>query len=124
MRKSKHEWRSNSLPALIMVGPIVLVMMFLVIVPLIYVIVMSFCSTDSHFNVVFSFTIKNYAQLFDPSYVHIYLQSLAIAFLTTVICVLIAQQAVDVTAHQVSKLVVVYVKPFSHWSSPWFSYVP
>ena len=90
MRKSKHEWRSNSLPALIMVGPIVLVMMFLVIVPLIYVIVMSFCSTDSHFNVVFSFTIKNYAQLFDPSYVHIYLQSLAIAFLTTVICVLIA----------------------------------
>lgn len=87
---SRHEWRSNSLPALVMVSPIAAVMICLVIIPLIYVVIMSFCSIDENYNVVFNFTLKNYAMLIDPSYIHIYVQSLIIAFTTTVICVLVA----------------------------------
>ncbi len=39
---SRHEWKSNLLPALVMVGPVTLVLVFLVAVPLLYVGVMSF----------------------------------------------------------------------------------
>ena len=90
MKKSKHEWKSNGLPALVTVGPVAVILVFLVVLPLMYVAVMSFCSIDSYYNVVYKFTLRNYAQLADPDYIHIYLQSILIALLTTVICVLVA----------------------------------
>ena len=48
-KKSKHEWRANSFPAAIMVGPVSLWMVLLVAIPLIYVGVMSFCSIDQYY---------------------------------------------------------------------------
>ncbi len=89
-KKSKHEFRSNTLPAAVMVGPVAVIMIFLVVIPLIYVIVMSFCSVDDYYNVVYRFTLKNYKMLADQQYIHVYVQSLIIATLTTAICVLIA----------------------------------
>ncbi len=59
-------------------------------IPLIYVIVMSFCSIDEGYNVVFQFTTENYNRLFDPNYVEIYTQSILIALATTLICIAIA----------------------------------
>ena len=53
MIKSKHEFRSKTLPAFVMVAPVTLCMILLVAVPLIYVVVMSFCSIDESYNVVF-----------------------------------------------------------------------
>ena len=90
MKHSKHEWKSNILPALVTVSPVAVCMLFLVLIPLVYVVVMSFCSIDEYYNVVFKFTLKNYIMLADPQYTHIYLQSLLIAFLTTLVCILIA----------------------------------
>ena len=90
MKHSGHEWKSNTLPAFVTVAPVAVCMLFLVIVPLIYVVIMSFWSIDEYYNVVFRFTLKNYAMLADAQYTHIYLQSLLIAFLTTVFCILIA----------------------------------
>ena len=46
MNKTKHEFRANTLPALLMVGPVTLIMILLIAVPLIYVAVMIFCSID------------------------------------------------------------------------------
>lgn len=89
-KKSKHEWRSNTLPAAVMVGPVSLWLILLVAVPLIYVAVMSFCSIDEFYNVTFQFTTENYVRLMNADYVKIYGQSLIIALLTTVLCVLIA----------------------------------
>lgn len=89
MKQSKHEFRSNTLPALVTVGPVVLVLIFLVVVPLIYVLVMSFCSIDQYYNVVFEFTLDNFKRLANVDYVKIYAQSILIAFCTTVICILI-----------------------------------
>jgi spermidine/putrescine transport system permease protein len=71
MKKSKHEWKSNGLPALVTVGPVAVILVFLVVLPLMYVAVMSFCSIDSYYNVVYKFTLRNYAQLADPDYIHI-----------------------------------------------------
>ena len=87
--KSKHEFRSNTLPALITVCPVTLIMVLLVAVPLIYVAVMSFCSIDQYYNVVFQFSLDNYVRLANAEYLRIYVQSLAIALITTVICILV-----------------------------------
>lgn len=87
---TRHQWRSNTLPAMVMVGPVVLVLVLLVALPLIYIAVMSFCSLDVYNNVSYEFTLDNYAALFYPDYMKIYGQSLLIAFLSTVISLLIS----------------------------------
>ena len=51
-KRSKHEFRSNTLPAFVTVGPVSLLLMFLVVAPLVFVAVMSFCGTDEYYNVV------------------------------------------------------------------------
>ena len=86
---SRHRFRSNTLPAITMVGPVTLWLLFFVAIPLIYVFVMSFCSIDSSYNVVFKFTTENYQRLLDPNYIQIYITSVVVAFLTTLICILI-----------------------------------
>ena len=86
---SRHEWKSNLLPALIMAGPVTLVLVFLVAVPLVYVGVMSFCSIDEYYNVVFKFSTENYVRLLNADYLKIYGQSLVVALITTVLCILI-----------------------------------
>ncbi|MCD7855049.1 MAG: ABC transporter permease [Clostridiales bacterium] len=100
---SKHNFRSNTLPAITMVGPVTLWLGFFVAIPLIYVFIMSFCSIDEGYNVVFKFTLNNYRRLFDPNYVQIYGSSLFIAFLTTVICIAIGYPFSFLIARTTSK---------------------
>lgn len=88
-KNNSHKFRSNTLPALTTVGPVALWLIVLVLIPLIYVVVMSFCSLDKFGNVAYEFTLKNYSQLIDPNYIKIYIQSLVIALLTTAVCILI-----------------------------------
>jgi len=86
---AKHQWRSNTLPALLTVGPVTLVLVLLVAIPLIYVVVMSFCSIDQYYNVQLQFTLDNYKRLVSANYMKIYAQSILIAFVTTLLCILI-----------------------------------
>ena len=88
-KKTKHEFRANTLPALITVGPVTLIMVLLIAVPLIYVAVMSFCSIDEFYNVTFKFTLQNYVRLANADYLKIYARSIAIALITTIICILV-----------------------------------
>lgn len=85
----KHELRANTLPALFTVTPTVLWLAFFVAIPLIYVFVMSFCTIDQYYNVQFQFTLENYRNLLDPSYVQIYGQSLVIAAISTLLCIVL-----------------------------------
>ncbi|MGN1317565.1 MAG: ABC transporter permease [Lachnospirales bacterium] len=82
--------KSETVPATVMVGPVVLWLAFFIVIPLLYVLVMSFCGIDSHYNLEFKFTADNYKRLVDPNYIQIYFQSIVIAFLTTVICIVVA----------------------------------
>ncbi len=50
---------------------------------------MSFCSIDEYYNVVFKFSAENYARLLNADYLKIYGQSLVVAFITTVLCILV-----------------------------------
>lgn len=103
MAKSKHEIKSNTIPSIVMVGPVSLMLILLVVIPLIYVAVMSFCTTDQYYNVVFKFSTANYAKLLSPDYMKIYGQSLLIAFITTVLCILIGYPFSYIIARTKSK---------------------
>ena len=87
-KRSRHEFRANTLPAILMVGPVTLIMVLLIAVPLIYVGVMSICFMDEYYNVTFDFTLANYSRLFNPDYMKIYVQSIVIALVTTILCIL------------------------------------
>ena len=86
-----------------MAGPVTLWLAFFVAIPLIYVFIMSFCSIDEAYNVVFKFTTANYRRLFDPNYVQIYGTSLIVAFLTTAICIIIGYPFSFLIARTTSK---------------------
>ena len=89
-KKSKSfELRANTIPALITVTPVTVLMVLLIAVPLIYVAVMSFCSIDEFYNVTLNFTLDNYIRLANADYMRVYVQSIIIALVTTVICILI-----------------------------------
>lgn len=88
-KKKSLEFSSNTLPAMVTVGPVVIIMTLLIAIPLIFVAVMSFCSIDEFYNIQFQFTADNYLRLANPDYVKIYAQSLFIAFFTTLLCILI-----------------------------------
>ena len=86
----KMNFRSQTLPALITVGPVGIWMLLFIAIPLIYVIVMSFCSIDGYYNIVYQFNLENYARLFDVHYLKIYGQSIMIALISTFLALLIA----------------------------------
>jgi spermidine/putrescine transport system permease protein len=73
-----------------MMSPVGAWLVLLIALPLIYILVVSFCSTNDMHNIVYSFTLKNYARLFEPTILGIYSNSLIVAGLTTAICILAA----------------------------------
>ena len=102
-KHSKHEWKSNTLPSIVMVGPVTLLLLFLVVAPLIFVAVMSFCQTDQYYNVLYRFSVENYIKLLNADYVKIYGQSMIIALLTTILCILIGYPFSYIIARTKSK---------------------
>ena len=103
MAKSKHRLKSNTIPTLVTVGPVATMLILLVAIPLIYVAVMSFCKTDQYYNIEFSFSLDNYSKLLSPDYLTIYGQSLLIAFVTTVLSLLIGYPFAYIIARAKSK---------------------
>jgi len=87
---NKRKMKSTIIPSSIMIGPVVLWLAFFIVIPLLYVFIMSFCSLDEYYNVVFKFTVSNYEGLWNSNYLYVYVQSLLIALITTVICILLA----------------------------------
>lgn len=81
--------KKQKLSLLTMISPIVLMLVFLVAIPLIYVLVLSFCSTNEYYQVVFNFSFDNYKSLLSPSYLQIYMNSIIIATITTVFCIVL-----------------------------------
>jgi spermidine/putrescine transport system permease protein len=81
------------------ISPVTLWLMLLITVPMVYLIVLSFCSTDASHHIVFAFTFDNYVKLFDPTLLTIYGNSLLIAFLTTLICILVGYPFATIMAN-------------------------
>ncbi len=86
----RRNFRANTLPALVTVGPVTLWLLAFVAVPLLYILIMGFCTTDEFYNVVYSFTLDNFQAMLDPDYLKIYGQSIVIALMTTIVCLCLA----------------------------------
>lgn len=78
-----------NLPMITMLSPVIFLVMFFVAFPLIYVLVLSFCTTNENYQIVFSFNLDNYLKLFDPNYLQIYAYSILIAAITTFLCIVL-----------------------------------
>lgn len=74
----------------LLVLPVIIYSIFLIFLPLLYILVLSFLKSDSYGGVNFVFTLENYKSLFDYVYVKIFLKSFGIAFISTLLCILIA----------------------------------
>jgi spermidine/putrescine transport system permease protein len=60
-----------------------------VVIPGAIMFVYSFCERDEVGGVIFSFTLHNYARVFDPVYLRIFARSIGYAAATTALCVII-----------------------------------
>lgn len=69
--------------------PMMAWMGFLVGVPLIFVFILSFLSRDALGNIVMEFTLENYKNMLNPTYIKIFVNSFLLAMLTAVITLLI-----------------------------------
>jgi spermidine/putrescine transport system permease protein len=68
------------------VFPIVLWMTAFFIVPVVFIVAVSFCMRGETGEVIYSLTLSNYKALFNPLYTRIFASSLVVAVLTTVLC--------------------------------------
>lgn len=82
--------KKKSLEKLIMVLPVSLWMILLVAIPFIYVLGISFLEKGTYGGVTLNFTLENYKAVFNPLYMKVFGESLIIAGITTIVCVLIA----------------------------------
>lgn len=83
--KAKAKSLKKNAPAI----PILVWIGFLVGVPLIFVVVLSFLSRDNLGNIVFKFSLDNYKRMFDPIYLRVFANSFLLAILTGFITLII-----------------------------------
>lgn len=79
----------GKLPAMATAGPVSIWMIIFVMLPLIYVLVISFMSRNVYGGIEYTFTLDNYKEMLQPLYIKVIWKSLKLAFLTTVMCLLI-----------------------------------
>ena len=96
--------KRNTWPALVMAGPVTFWMLFFVLLPLMYVVVISFLERDLYGGIQFTFTFENYTDILKPVYLNVIWQSIKLAFFTTAICLLIGYPFAYYIARKPSKL--------------------
>jgi spermidine/putrescine transport system permease protein len=82
--------KKKSILKWLLILPVILYVFFLIVLPLLYIFVISFFESDGYGGMNVTFTLKNYLQLFDMVYVRIFLKSFLFGLITTFICICIA----------------------------------
>jgi spermidine/putrescine transport system permease protein len=77
-----------SLQGLILISPTMFWLIVFLLIPLVLIVVISFGARGSYGNVEYTFNLDNYARLFDKGYASILWDSIWIALMTTVFCLL------------------------------------
>lgn len=80
----------NKIFKLVFILPIIVYSIVLVLLPLLYVLFLSFLTSDSYGGIIYSFTFKNYLNILEFTYIKMFIKSSLIAIITTVICILIS----------------------------------
>lgn len=95
--------KKNKIFQYILLFPVLFYSIFLIALPLVYIFVISFFETDSYGGMNVTFTFHNYFELFDSSYVKIFLRSIGISFITTILCIILAYPFVLAVSHKTKK---------------------
>ncbi len=74
----------------IVLFPIIAYALLLILLPLVYILFLSFCQNDSYGGMIYHFTLSNYLSIFDITYIGILLKSSLIGLVTTFLCICIS----------------------------------
>ena len=82
--------KRNSLFKFLCLTPVIVYALLLILLPLVYILFLSFCQSDSYGGIIYHFTLSNYFTIFDITYLKIFLKSSLIAIAATFLCILIS----------------------------------
>ncbi len=82
--------KNNKIFRYIFLSPVVIYSLILILLPLIYILFLSFCKSDSYGGVIYNFTLSNYLTIINLTYIKILLKSSLIGIVTTFICICIS----------------------------------
>ncbi|WP_414648722.1 ABC transporter permease [Clostridium sp.] len=91
-KKSKNpitKYLTSVLKYLTTIMPALLWMVVFFVIPLIFIVVVSFSTRGEVGNIVYKFTLSNYINLLNPLYIDIFIKSILIAIYTTALCLII-----------------------------------
>ena len=80
--------------------PVIIYSIVLVLLPLLYIFIISFYKNDSYGGMIRTITLGNYIQLFDIVYIKIFVKSILIALVVTFICIIISYPFVLAISHK------------------------
>ena len=92
--------KNNKTFKTILLLPVIIYSVLLIALQILYIFVISFFKSDSYGGMIKTFTLSNYINLFNESYIKVFLQSGIIAVITTAICILIAYPFVLAISHK------------------------
>lgn len=106
--------KENKIFKILFTTPSIIYAFLLILLPLIYIFFLSFCKSDSYGGFLYSFTLNNYLNIFDITYMKILFKSCLIGLITTIICICIAypfalilREKSERTRNLVTKLVMI-----------------
>lgn len=79
----------GKLPAFTTAGPVSIWMIIFVMLPLIYILVISFMTRNVYGGIEYTFTLDNYKEMLQPLYLKVIWKSIKLAFMTTLFCLLV-----------------------------------
>ena len=82
--------KKNNLFKIIFTLPVIIYTVLLIVLPFVYILFLSFTKSDSYGGIIYEFTLNNYLEVFDSTYLNIFVKSAAIGILATFICILIS----------------------------------
>lgn len=90
-QKMNKKATKNNLPAIaVMVGPTAMWLLLFLLIPMIYVVYISFCTKGIYGGVQNIFTLKNYTDIVSSLYLKVTWKSIVMSFETCLICLVIA----------------------------------
>ena len=81
--------KDRSIFKYISIIPVSIYVLFLIVLPLVYIFILSFLSNDYYGGYDYIFTFKNYLDILDTVYLNVFLKSFLISLVTTFLCICI-----------------------------------
>ena len=80
--------------------PVIIYSIVLILLPLVYIFIISFYKSDNYGGMIQTFTLSNYIQVFNIVYMKIFMKSIFIALVVTFICILISYPFAIAVTHK------------------------